>query len=188
MGTHLKRLRYVVQALNHCTTLDKTNGSSSSVDSARIVSRVPLIRRTRETPACCESWDVRVFPRVVSQSKEHKRKAYHRASLSFLYRFVRTVAKQQQPRGCIRYREYYCCRRTLPPIVPGQSTGIRIFLSAVLSGASGCAYHTRTRNKQIAACSSMCRKNIYVRHASPKQRYGSQWWRPNYVETCRAIV
>ena len=117
-----------------------------------------MIRRTRQTSACCESWDVRVFPPIVSQSKEQKHEAYHHVSLSFPNSFSCTVAKQQQPRGCIRYLEYYCCRRTLPPIVPGQSTGNGIFLSAVLSGASGCSYHIRIPNKQIVECIRMSRK------------------------------
>ena len=56
---------------------------------------------------------------------------------------MRTIAKQQQPRGCIRDSEYYYCRRTLPPIAPGQSTGNSIFLSADLSGASGFLYRTK---------------------------------------------
>ena len=184
MGTHLDCLGYVVQALDRCTTFDKTNRSKFIHRySARIVSRVPLIWRTRETCTCCDSRDVRVFPPIVSQSREHKRKAYHHSSLSSPNRFVRTIAKQQQPRGCVRYREHYYRRRTLPSIVPGQSTGNDIFLSAVLSGASGCSYRTRDPHQAKSRVFSYVSSD-----ASPKQQYGSQWWRPNYVETCRVIV
>ena len=74
--------------------------------------------------------------------------------------FVRTVAQRQQARGCIRHREYYCCVRTLPLIVRGQSSGNRSFLCAVLSGASGCPCHTRIPTKQIAVFSYVSWKKL----------------------------